>query len=137
MRLNIDRYKGYRRYKSADVIKALEEIGRRLECEWCERKRYIIHHKDCNHNNNDPDNIMLMCKSCHSKCHLLYPNFRYLQRDELLDIIRIAKHVLNERIIIDRIEITQPDNYDKIEEEDNYTYEMVKVDYNKHPLPEI
>ncbi|MHA1136535.1 MAG: hypothetical protein ACTSSE_08615 [Candidatus Thorarchaeota archaeon] len=54
-----------------------------------------------------------------------------------MDIIRIAKHVLNERIIIDRIEITQPDNYDKIEEEDNYTYEMVKVDYNKHPLPEI
>jgi len=39
-------------------------------CEICGSIGNIdIHHKDFNHQNNNPDNLMLVCRSCHMKIH--------------------------------------------------------------------
>lgn len=31
--------------------------------------RLTIHHKDHNHNNNDPSNLVCLCRSCHASLH--------------------------------------------------------------------
>ncbi len=39
------------------------------------RWKWVIHHKDHNHFNNDIDNLQLLCKSCHAKEHEVNSNF--------------------------------------------------------------
>jgi hypothetical protein len=43
------------------------------KCEWCGRvtlkSALDIHHKDGNHNNNDPSNILILCATCHRETH--------------------------------------------------------------------
>lgn len=40
------------------------------KCEICGSDKNIdVHHKDCNPNNNDRSNLMLVCRSCHMKIH--------------------------------------------------------------------
>lgn len=41
------------------------------KCEDCgqETKSWDIHHKDRNHNNNDPSNRKTLCKQCHGRIH--------------------------------------------------------------------
>lgn len=39
-------------------------------CEICGKKgRLDVHHKDHDYNNNNLDNLMVLCRSCHSKIH--------------------------------------------------------------------
>jgi len=50
------------------------ELLRRLiaqKCENCgDNKQLCIHHKDRNHFNNSPDNLMILCRKCHAEEHL-------------------------------------------------------------------
>lgn len=48
-------------------------------CQHCHREVYhllkprgIIHHIDCDRSNNNISNLLLLCRSCHSKLHNLY-----------------------------------------------------------------
>ena len=42
-----------------------------LKCEYCESiKNLEVHHKDHNRNNNELENLILLCKSCHKKEHI-------------------------------------------------------------------
>lgn len=43
-----------------------------LACEKCRRKdvrTLVVHHKDRNHKNNDPDNLQTLCANCHFRVH--------------------------------------------------------------------
>lgn len=52
---------------------ALENKGD--SCIICGSKRFIcIHHIDENYNNVSLDNLMVVCKSCHSKLHEIHKN---------------------------------------------------------------
>lgn len=37
-------------------------------------KGYVVHHKDCNHLNNNPENLVLLTKSVHRKLHTIFGN---------------------------------------------------------------
>ena len=53
-------------------IRLLNKIGRK--CERCSYEKYQIlevHHKDKNRNNNDLENLLLICPNCHAEEHLL------------------------------------------------------------------
>ena len=40
------------------------------KCEWCNsQKNLLVHHKDENRKNNNLDNLITLCKSCHQKLH--------------------------------------------------------------------
>ena len=51
-----------------------EKCGVR-EDEWTRKRKYTspdaltAHHKDLNHENNQPENIMTLCRKCHTKVH--------------------------------------------------------------------
>ena len=56
-------------HHSARMIKYLLE-GREYKCERCGATQNIdVHHKDGNHTNNAPENLMLLCRSCQMKEH--------------------------------------------------------------------
>lgn len=56
-------------HKSARLIKYLIE-GHERSCEKCGSTRNVeVHHKDGNYQNNTPDNLILLCRSCHMKEH--------------------------------------------------------------------
>lgn len=41
-----------------------------MSCELCGfEKATIVHHKDCNHSNNSPDNLQILCWNCHFLTH--------------------------------------------------------------------
>ena len=45
-------------------------LGREYKCERCGSTRNVdVHHKDRNHLNNTPENLELLCRSCHMKEH--------------------------------------------------------------------
>lgn len=49
---------------------AYSVLGKEKVCELCGSIKSIdIHHKDGNYQNNTPDNIMVVCRSCHMKLH--------------------------------------------------------------------
>lgn len=41
----------------------------KFTCQICGNKGLEIHHKDKWQENNDPDNLILLCKDCHKKEH--------------------------------------------------------------------
>lgn len=45
-------------------------------CEICfSTDNLCIHHIDKNHSNNDPENLIMLCRRCHAKVHGLEKNF--------------------------------------------------------------
>jgi len=78
---------------SKNIIKIATEIWiedklenkKYVNCELCNKKlkigghgknNLIIHHKDGNHNNHIPENLMFVCPKCHNfKCHNVKENF--------------------------------------------------------------
>lgn len=39
-------------------------------CSIClSKEKIVVHHKDRNHKNNNPENLQILCSSCHSKLH--------------------------------------------------------------------
>ena len=38
-------------------------------CEICKHAAIIVHHKDHNQYNNNPDNLMSVCRNCHERIH--------------------------------------------------------------------
>lgn len=66
-----------------NYLKIYEENNLPNECYFCGREeidgyKNDIHHKDGNHQNNNPENLMKLCRSCHKKLHYLY---QYLNID--------------------------------------------------------
>lgn len=56
-------------HASADKIVYLIE-QREKKCEVCGSTTNIdVHHKDGNHQNNVPENLLVVCRSCHLKIH--------------------------------------------------------------------
>jgi len=62
--LNVDMFKGTEKYR--------KNIDRNSECYFCETKKELqIHHKDKNRQNNDKNNLLILCPKCHHRLHLL------------------------------------------------------------------
>lgn len=40
------------------------------------RHKLVIHHKDGDHNNDNPENIQILCRRCHSLFHSLKHSFK-------------------------------------------------------------
>lgn len=48
-------------------------------CESCGKKAVEVHHKDRDRDNNEVENLIHLCKTCHSKAHMLLrlnPSYR-------------------------------------------------------------
>lgn len=46
----------------------IAEMYHKKECFYCKNKKKLdVHHKDHNRNNNKPDNLRFVCRSCHLK----------------------------------------------------------------------
>jgi hypothetical protein len=46
------------------------EVVKKEMCATCGRKKnLVIHHKDLDHYNNDPNNLEVLCRSCHQRLH--------------------------------------------------------------------
>ena len=59
---------GESHHSARKIIYLIEQ--REKVCELCGSTRNIdVHHKDCNYQNNESDNLMLVCRSCHMKIH--------------------------------------------------------------------
>ena len=60
----------YRSYHSSAEKLAYLILGKERKCEKCGSIENIdVHHIDGNRNNNTPENIMVLCRSCHMKEH--------------------------------------------------------------------
>lgn len=56
--------------KRREYWKIFIENGGKLKCDLCGTKEdLLIHHKDINHFNNDPNNLQCLCRSCHTALH--------------------------------------------------------------------
>ena len=53
-----------------------------LKCEICNSTKFLeVHHKDHNRENNELDNLILLCKSCHKKEHIHRDEFgRFIKK---------------------------------------------------------
>jgi len=57
--------------------------GKCFICDSQEAKENLHkHHVDWNHNNNDPNNIVVLCKRCHNIIHQTH----YVSKDEMLEL---------------------------------------------------
>ncbi len=55
--------------------KAFEEYKIKRACHFCGRKNHLcVHHRDKNPWNNEEDNLMVLCGSCHKKIHHVLDN---------------------------------------------------------------
>ena len=59
------------------------------ECNVCEKTFFLlhIHHKDGNHSNNNKENLIAVCSSCHKKIHT--PSLRNKTENKKLKELRI------------------------------------------------
>lgn len=67
--------RGEHKFRGQHVVVVEEIIGRRLMPNEC------VHHKDCNRQNNNPDNLQLMTRSEHAQLHAL-ENHSKRERDK-------------------------------------------------------
>lgn len=52
-------------------IQGYRKLIDKKECAYCKSTKYlVIHHKDENRHNNNTDNLIVLCKSCHQKYHV-------------------------------------------------------------------
>jgi hypothetical protein len=49
---------------------------KRKKCYFCEKKSQLIHHINQNKKDNNPKNIIPLCRSCHNKIHRVLVNCR-------------------------------------------------------------
>ena len=60
----------YRSAHHTASLLAYSILGKEKVCEKCGSTQSIdVHHIDGNYNNNTPENIMILCRSCHMKEH--------------------------------------------------------------------
>lgn len=70
--LNIGKDKGSGNWSSTHgTARGINDlILHKTECEICGKQGNLdVHHKDENPNNNEPDNLQVLCRSCHMKIH--------------------------------------------------------------------
>ena len=49
---------------------ARQIMGEKVACATClSTKALDVHHRDANHQNNSPENLIVLCRSCHMKVH--------------------------------------------------------------------
>ena len=99
MRENIDRYPKPKRMDYRKLTELMIETHGN-SCRWCGYTRPgfepIVHHIDCNPNNNCMENIMPLCCRCHRVFHQIFPNWRFLTDDEIREILKHGRKVLKE-----------------------------------------
>lgn len=70
----------YKRFLSGDeealttspYVRELKRYTKEFRCHFCGTSKDLLgHHKDGNHDNNDIENLLALCKSCHQKLHLI------------------------------------------------------------------
>lgn len=94
VREHIDRY-GNPHYEGKN--QDYRTVESRNSCAWCDADMpfyALVHHKDCNRNNNELLNLLNLCGSCHKKYHQYFPNWRYLHDYEIEEIISAGIKVL-------------------------------------------
>ena len=65
------RQKQYQYHQFSDYYRSIAFHNHKHQCEKCKTKdeKLEVHHKDENRNNNIPENLMLVCHTCHLKIH--------------------------------------------------------------------
>lgn len=59
------------------------------QCELCSTESNLeVHHKDVNRENNHPDNLITLCKSCHGRVHS--KNLLFIHTDKIVSIEKIG-----------------------------------------------
>lgn len=54
------------------------------ECRDCQSKEDLdIHHIDLNHENDNEDNLILLCELCHDRLHKKYGNYKYYDEERI------------------------------------------------------
>jgi len=104
---------GRKKYCSKDcrprpvrIVSHLKGIARFNEkCYVCNKTFFLvhIHHKNGNHNDNDKENLIQLCPSCHMKVHhpqdiskiRNFKNYKNLSHEKLLKIIELRNKLLN------------------------------------------
>lgn len=57
-------------WKGGDSRRDYRKKIKKISCEKCRGKlNPCIHHKDLDHYNNDPENLQVLCVSCHLELH--------------------------------------------------------------------
>ena len=57
-------------WKGGKSVRRYREVVEKVECASCGGKLNLcIHHLDLDHYNNDPDNLQVLCVSCHLSLH--------------------------------------------------------------------
>jgi hypothetical protein len=60
------------RYKDGTESRAYEKLVTKRRCARCPATtKLLVHHKDGDHQNNDPDNLEVLCGTCHTRLHKL------------------------------------------------------------------
>jgi hypothetical protein len=88
----------YKINRPKDKVKSQKALKLRLlgergsKCERCDYKKYEIlqiHHKDRNRNNNDLNNLALICPNCHYEEHFLEKSWlkNRLEKKSKIDIL--------------------------------------------------
>ena len=63
-----------------------ERCNKCLQTEWLDQPMPLeLHHKDCNHHNNNLDNLEILCPNCHACEHVAINALNKLNRDQTKD----------------------------------------------------
>ena len=64
---------------------------KKLYCEVCGiiNDSLEVHHKNCSHNDNDPNNLITLCESCHQRIH--HKNLLIIHEDYIVSIKKIGE----------------------------------------------
>jgi len=146
--LNVSRQRVYQIYqkdaqrknKTYSGIRLKRQIKERdnYQCQWGEkckdksisRSNLIIHHIDYDENNNDPNNLITLCKFCHAYFHLQLNNknsfmAKQLQKKHIL-IDYAKKNKLTIQNLANLIGISKPLLYQIINNKANTSLETCK-----------
>jgi len=100
-----------------------------MKCSKCKkRETTTIHHKDENHKNNKPSNLIKLCDLCHAKIHGISPKKSELRR--LVDFrdraIQLRNALNNQIRSLSRIEYIIPDFW--TEQSDNFNEYIKEIE---------